>query len=310
MIPSESMGEYEGPSRRRSAPERPKHLFPLNEEGTYGRPPAGPKPPSPIFKRERKPKVYSSYNVDSKCTIHAKKIAKMEQQREKEMEEARIRRRRSMSGRRNVSASPSRASSEARSRASQSPDPQVRKKSSGEYGGRKMTPNTTGYSGSSSRYSNSSSSYKFSEIREETESDYMYQENRKSSGYSKYANDGLSNGLGSMSLNGLREAKIDSWDSMGILGLSSKMWNDTKKKQENFISSASSFREENYNSYIMWSSILISTSYSEEDLYCQSLKKSHPHKKNHHPAVRLLWKRIVFYSFFPCDFLMLKSVKK
>ena len=144
MIPSESMGEYEGPSRRRSAPERPKHLFPLNEEGTYGRPPAGPKPPSPIFKRERKPKVYSSYNVDSKCTIHAKKIAKMEQQREKEMEEARIRRRRSMSGRRNVSASPSRASSEARSRASQSPDPQVRKKSSGEYSGRKMTPNTTG----------------------------------------------------------------------------------------------------------------------------------------------------------------------
>ena len=58
------------------------------------------------------------------------------------------------------------------------------------------------------------------------------------------------------------------------------MWNDTKKKQENFISSASSFREENYNSYIMWSSILISTSYSEEDLYCQSLKKGHPHKKN------------------------------
>ena len=46
----------------------------------------------------------------------------------------------------------------------------------------------------------------------------MYQENRKSSGYSKYANDGLSNSLGSMSLNGLREAKIDSWDSMGILG--------------------------------------------------------------------------------------------
>ena len=88
------------------------------------------------------------------------------------------------------------------------------------------------------------------------------------------------------------------------------MWNDTKKKQENFISSASSFREENYNSYIMWSSILISTSYSEEDLYCQSLKKGHPHKKKHHPAVRLLWKRIVFYSFFPCDFLMLKSVKK
>ena len=40
-----------------------------------------------------------------------------------------------------------------------------------------------------------------------------------------------------------------------------------------------------------------------------SEKKATP-IKNHHPAVRLLWKRIVFYSFFPCDFLMLKSVKK
>ena len=147
MIPSESMGEYEGPSRRRSAPERPKHLFPLNEEGTYGRPPAGPKPPSPIFKRERKPKVYSSYAVDSNCCMHSKKIMKIDEQRKREQEEARSRRRRSISGRRNVSASPSRASSEARtSRSSKSPDrpvePQVRKRS-GDYG-RKMTPNTTG----------------------------------------------------------------------------------------------------------------------------------------------------------------------
>ena len=105
------------------------------------------------------------------------------------------------------------------------------------------------YSSTRSSYSNSSSR-KTSVIREE-ESEYTYQENRKSSGYSKYANDGLSNGFGTMSLNGLREAKIDSWDSMGILGLSSKMWNDTRKKQENFMSSASAFREENYNSYIM-----------------------------------------------------------
>ena len=110
---------------------------------------------------------------------------------------------------------------------------------------------------STSRYSNSSaSSYKFSAVREETESDYLYQENRKSSGYSKYANDGgLSNGFGSMSLNGLREPQIDSWDSMGILGLSSKMWKESAKKQENFMSTTSAFagREENYNSYIMWS---------------------------------------------------------
>merc|ERR1711936_705875 len=289
MIPSESMGEYEGPNRRRSAPAKPAHLFPLNEEGTYGRPPAGPKPPSPIFKRERKPKIYSSYAVDNKCCLHAKKIEKIDEQRKKEQEEARARRHRSMSGRRNVSASPSRASSRAgsearenipsesmgeyenngrnrrrsatNSRSSKSPEPLARteaslRKKSGDFG-RKMTPNTTtGYS-SNSRYSNSSaSSYKFSAVREETESDYLYQENRKSSGYSKYANDGgLSNGFGSMSLNGLREPQIDSWDSMGILGLSSKMWKEsTAKQQENFMSTTSAFagREEfSANSYIM-----------------------------------------------------------
>ena len=42
---------------------------------------------------------------------------------------------------------------------------------------------------------------------------------------------------------------------MGILGLSSKMWKESAKKQENFMSTTSAFagREENYNSYIMWS---------------------------------------------------------
>merc|ERR1711936_483600 len=122
-----------------------------------------------------------------------------------------------MSGRRNVSASPSRASSRAgsearenipsesmgeyennngrnrrrsatNSRSSKSPEPLARteaslRKKSGDFG-RKMTPNTTtGYS-NTSRYSNSSaSSYEFSAVREETESDYLYQENRKSSGH-------------------------------------------------------------------------------------------------------------------------------
>lgn len=236
----------------------------MDEEGTYGRPPAAPAPPPPATpRRERKPKVYSSYAVDSACNVHAKKLAKVEKQRERELEEQRSRRRRSMAmvNRRNVSASPSRASSEARSRSSKSPDPQMngssmRRKNSFGNGdvtsGRKTTPSTGSYTSSSARYSASSSnSYKFSEIREEKE-EYTYQENRKYSGYSKYANDNLSNGMGSMSLDGLRKAKIDSWDSMGILGLSSKMWNDTKKKQENFMSSTGQFlREENYNSYIM-----------------------------------------------------------
>merc|ERR1712004_245291 len=216
-------------------------------------------------KRERKTKVYSSYSVDSKCGLHAKKLAKVEAQRERELEEQRSRRR-SMAasigrGARNVSASPSRASSEARtSRSSKSPDPtqppngySMRRKSSGasDVSARKSS---TGYSSSSNfqssqRYSSSSSSYKISNIREENE-DYTFQENRrKHSGYSKYADDGgLSNGMNGMSLDGLRKPNIDSWDSMGILGLSSKMWNDTSSKKQGYMSS---MREENYNSYIM-----------------------------------------------------------
>ena len=149
MIPSASMGEYES-GRRKSAPAKPPQppgggLFPLGEEGTYGRPPAAPAAPPPATpKRERKTKVYSSYSVDSKCGLHAKKLAKVEAQRERELEEQRSRRRRSMAasngrGARNVSASPSRASSEARtSRSSKSPDPtqppngySMRRKSSG-----------------------------------------------------------------------------------------------------------------------------------------------------------------------------------
>jgi len=267
MLPSETMGEYDsGAQRRKSAPSKPPSggLFPLDEEGTYGRPPAGPAPKAPPTpKRERKPKIYSSYAVDSACNLHAKKLAKVEKQRERELEEQRSRRRRSMAmaNRRNVSASPSRASSEVGSRSSKSPDPSMpprnvengyARRKSGEMS-RKSSSNM-GYSqnsASSTRYSTSSnSSYKFSGIREESE-EYMYEENRKFSGYSKYANDGLSNGMGGMSLDGLRKANIDSWDSMGILGLSSKMWNDTRKKQENFMSSTGQFLREEHNSYIM-----------------------------------------------------------
>ena len=93
LIPSEEVGEYEsGSSRRRSAPAKPPvappaggGLFPLDEQGSYGAAPKRPgMPPSgssqiPFQRiRERKPKVYSSYNVDSNCQMHAKKLAKAE----------------------------------------------------------------------------------------------------------------------------------------------------------------------------------------------------------------------------------------
>lgn len=109
-----------------------------------------------------------------------------------------------------------------------------------------QTSSSRGYS------SSSSNGHKISGIREENE-DYTYQENRKHSGYSKYADGGLSVGMSGISLNGLRKPNIDSWDSMGILGLSSRMWSDTKKQQETFMTSTGQFlREENYNSHIMW----------------------------------------------------------
>ena len=75
------------------------------------------------------------------------------------------------------------------------------------------------YSGqtTSMRYSSSSSSHKISGGIREERGEYSYSENRKSSGYSKYANDGgITNGVSGMSLDGLRKPKIDSWDSMGI----------------------------------------------------------------------------------------------
>lgn len=261
MIPSEHMGDYEdGNTRRKSAPAKPPGggLFPLGEEGTYGRPPAAPAPPAP--KKERKPKVYAAYAVDSSCEMHAKKLAKVEEQRERELEEQRSRRRRN-SFRRNVSASPSRASSRAGSeprstRSSKSPDPQqqnghVRRKSSiGSADGMSSRKSSAGRSYSSQTYQSSSSSQKRSSIREEKE-EYSYQETRKMSGYSKYANDGLSNGVNGMSLDGLRKPKIDSWDSMGILGLTSKMWNDTSKQQETFMSSTGLTLREETSTYIM-----------------------------------------------------------
>ncbi len=89
VLPSRDMGEYDevggGASRRRSAPERggQQHhhamLYPLREEGTYGAPPAAPAPPKEYVRRERKPKVYSSYSVNTECSVHGgEKLARSE----------------------------------------------------------------------------------------------------------------------------------------------------------------------------------------------------------------------------------------
>lgn len=135
-----------------------------------------------------------------------------------------------------------------------------------------------------SRRSVSSSSYNgFRGIREssieETE-EYEYAENnsRKSSGYSMIRrssstrnsfsgsrgsnmtngysssnnnNNSMKKGSGNVSLAGLQKPKIESWDSMGILGLTSKMWNDTKTRQETFMESTGRILREETTSYIM-----------------------------------------------------------
>jgi len=57
---------------------------------------------------------------------------------------------------------------------------------------------------------------------------------------------------GGLSLDGMRKPQIDSWDSMGILGLTSKIWADsTIKRQETFMESTGQFLREETTSYIM-----------------------------------------------------------
>lgn len=292
MIPSEDMGEYESPTRRRSAPAGPEihkppvggGLFPLNEQGEYGQPPKGPLPPPPPYRRrELKPKIYSSYSVDPKCDLHSKKLVKSARDYSAENTRkissassvgSRGSTRSSMSPAperrlRTVSASPSRAPSERsyNGRSSKSPEPNLtsmRKKSNENNPNPRSVPISVA---PSQRYSSNSSSFRYRELRDssfEENDEYQYEENRGQNGImkssmSKYSSgsNSFSNGIGgnmgkNVSLDSLRKPKVVSWDSMGILGLSNRMWSETKKHQESFMESTGRFmREETYNSYIM-----------------------------------------------------------
>ncbi|TRY79348.1 hypothetical protein TCAL_05111 [Tigriopus californicus] len=301
MIPSAEMGEYED-GRRRSAPARPAGpLYPLSEEGTYGAPPPGPRPPPPPYKpRERKPKIYSSYAVDSKCDVHGKQLAEKEKDHGTEnIRKLSWSRRASASPARRISsASPSRGNS--LSRSSKSPEPvrrplantsnrpvpqtNVRKLSADKKPGFSSTSwatssttssvsstsSSTRFSSNYSRYNNNKHPTDLKNSSFEENEEYEYEENQRristttnpkppsnagnsttaaygrkhSKNYSRFApqydeqtkNDG-------MSLGSLRKPTINSWDSMGILGLSSKMWNDTRKQQETFLNSGGFMRD-------------------------------------------------------------------
>jgi hypothetical protein len=76
--------------------------------------------------------------------------------------------------------------------------------------------------------------------------------NSSSSQTQSYQNGNMGgNSDSAVSLNGLRKPKIDSWDSMGILGLTTKIWNDTQKRQETFLESTGRILREETSSYIM-----------------------------------------------------------
>merc|ERR1719154_140024 len=72
LLPSLEMGQYT-PGHHR--PEE-GGLYPLEEEGTYGKVPkkvhtAKWAEPEPYVKRERKTKMYASYAISDKCELHA-----------------------------------------------------------------------------------------------------------------------------------------------------------------------------------------------------------------------------------------------
>ena len=64
-------------------------LYPLEEEGTYGRVPKKEHQgkwtgPQPYVKRERKPKMYASYAISDKCELHALVLDKYDRRMKEE----------------------------------------------------------------------------------------------------------------------------------------------------------------------------------------------------------------------------------
>jgi len=235
MIPSEVMGQYLDPdieeerTRRRSAPlpstPRPPGLYPLSEEGMYGAPPVWSKPE--LYKRRpRKPKVYASYAISSDCNVHAEKLETNEKGRHSSGRKPSIQRKSSApplgrhsastrETRRSMSASPE--PTRAPSRMSFNSDTSGYESTVSYESLQYVTSSTATANRSNRRGKNSTScrQLQFPEVvREEQEEEEAL----------------------SFSSPWLDSKGPTSWDSMGVLGLSSKLFSETKTQQEsNFL---------------------------------------------------------------------------
>ncbi|XP_023324941.1 uncharacterized protein LOC111698754 isoform X2 [Eurytemora carolleeae] len=243
LIPSEVMGEYEDPEfkekqRRRSAPlpSRPPGLYPLTEEGTYGTPPIWSKPET-YKRRERKPKVYASYAISSDCDVHAEKLESIEKSHSLgTLQNTRRSSAPPRTSRTSVSPAP-RPSSALRRSVSSSPERPPSRLS--------FTTDTSGYSSNiqyqSTQYINSPAPSKtrktgglqgrgkcrkFLDFLEED-----CEEGDETDLIELNSNSSLSSHTTRSSL---LTDKMD-WDSMGILGLTSRLYSETQAKQESFL---------------------------------------------------------------------------
>merc|ERR1712106_581056 len=328
-IPAEDIGDYEEYKKKKSPKKGP--LYPLDEEGAYGAPPAALPPPLPGYqKREKKTKVYASYAVSSDCCMHGDKLEQNEtgrgktppravkkksstpsynslprQERSSSQSRARSHSVRLPSPAPSIDSYASRPSNWKNSlRSSESPARSYRGTSAPRRTTRKQTPSDSvspnrdeyvsksperktqqshspdqslpaerrslSSDGMSTRSSESSTDWgyttysSFTAGRQSTKTSTKQTQQSSSSSSSKYSSISRNTsyeevdeqckgygGQGTVSFGTLKTPEISPWDSMGILGLSSRMYSDTSTMKQGIFSSSSLIRKQSVSSQAM-----------------------------------------------------------
>eukprot|EP00092_Neocalanus_flemingeri_P054944 GFUD01064797.1.p1 GENE.GFUD01064797.1~~GFUD01064797.1.p1 ORF type:complete len:280 (-),score=80.27 GFUD01064797.1:28-795(-) len=239
LLPSLDIGKYEEVKGRRWSeplPPRTGGLFPLSVEGTYGPPPQYEPAEPPASKatqlssqkKKRRVKTYASYSVSRDCAVHGPGLTRSEETRR---EGVAGRKMSSYAGRENVenwrnsshswSSSSSRSSSSTRS-SSESENPPVLTYQSLQYVRQKIPrPSLKSYNS----FCTSLKEVLYEEDEEE-------QKEEQTIPFT------------------FRYSEDPCWDSMGVLGLSSRMSRDNKNKQETFLMESGG-RKESVNTHQM-----------------------------------------------------------